>query len=221
MSNIFVNKDSVYNYVEDNLKKLVLCKTIVDNARYHHNTTYEFAPSVIKHGILSMVGQSKLGIKNYSDDLLKLMSNTDSHINGDTGVSLSVVGLKDLYRDEFEYDPFGTNLIDFLITSDVIAYRTTTHYGNEYIAGDLSNDKIKSVDIRLLKHIDMLIKKDVNASDISKLTEIVEKYNYLIDIARTLKDTNLNIPIREMSEENELSLDIDKLADSAKILVRK
>lgn len=47
------------------------------------------------------------------------MSDTESHVNGKNSVSLSVIGLKDLYPNEVEYNPFSPNLVDFLITSDI------------------------------------------------------------------------------------------------------
>ena len=37
-------------------------------------------------------------IKNYSDDVLSVMNDTDSHANGSNGISLSIVGLDDIHQ---------------------------------------------------------------------------------------------------------------------------
>lgn len=199
----YIEEKYIYEYIIDRLNKLKDKDIIIEDARYHHNTNYENMPSIIKNGILSMQSISDLKIKNYSDEILKIMDDTSSHINGKNGISLSVVGLTDLYRDELEYDPFDSDKIDLLITNEIKASRNSTHYGNEFIShNDIAPNMIKSIDIRLLKYIE-------NSKNIS---DIIKKYNCLKEIALSLKKSELNIPIREMSLDN-MSLDINKLVN--------
>ena len=101
MEKVHIEEKYIPEYVGDMLSSLKCGTEQVSNtnAKFHHNTDYEQVPSVIKYGILSLQELNKLGLKNYSEKLLKLMSNIDSHVNGDTGISLSVTGLEDLYLD--------------------------------------------------------------------------------------------------------------------------
>lgn len=141
------------------------------------------------------------------------MDDTDSHVNGIDSISLSVVGLTDLYRDEFEYDPYNPTQVDFNISSDVKAHRLTTHYGNEFLCNDsISIDKLRSVDIRLLELI-KLSEKGYSIRD------IIDKYNCLKDIALAIKQSNLDIPFREMSSDN-LTMDIDKVSVTPKLILK-
>lgn len=71
-----------------------------NNYKYHHNTDYEYAPSIIKYGILSMEDINNMGIKSYTEEDLNLMDDTESHINGKGGISLSIVGLTYFYKNK-------------------------------------------------------------------------------------------------------------------------
>lgn len=216
MKEIQLEEKYIKEYINDTINSSITGKIVVNDALYHHNTSYILAPSIIKNGILSIEDINKLGIRKYSKELLNIMADIDSHVNGKKYVSLSVVGLKDLYPDEEEYDPYKSNAVDFLISSNIKTYRMTIHYGNEYISESILPDKIKSLDIRLLKYLD-LVKKDGFYS----IESLMEKYNSLKEIALLIKETNLNIPIREMSNHDNLLLDTDKLANAPKLLLKK
>ena len=96
----------------------------------------------------------KLGIKEYTPELLEIMKDTESHINGIDAISLAIVGLDDLYPNEDEFNPYSPETVDFLIDSQVQASRSAIHYGNEYLAKEsIALDNIKSADIRLLEYI--------------------------------------------------------------------
>ena len=139
------------------------------------------------------------------------MADTDSHINENYGISLSAVGLKDLYKDEEEYDPFYHSHLDFLVTRNIMAYRSTNHYGNEFISyNKISPNELTSLDIRLLKHI----------KESQDIENIIKKYNYLIDIANKIINNNLSIPIREMSNSEGFDIDINKLSKNQKIYIK-
>lgn len=221
MAEIILEEKHIKEYIGDTINGCVVGKICMAQDLYHHNTSYQLAPSVIKHGILSMEGMHKQGIKEYSAALLNIMNDIDSHVNGKNGVSLAVVGLTDLYPDEYEYNPFRDDVVDFLITRKIKTCRMTIHYGNEYVTSDIEPDKILSLDIRLLKYMERLKTKKTMSFENSTTQELIEKYNYLLEVATVLKQTNLNIRIREMSNNDNLSLDVEKLSQSPKILTKK
>ena len=188
----------------------------VNNSIYHHNTSYADASSVLKYGILTVSELNRLGIKKYSSKTLKAWSDTDSHINGIDSISLSVVGLTDLYPSEDEYDSCNPILVDFNISSDIRAYRTTLHYGNEFLCkNSIEIDKLRAVDVRLLNLIKLISSQKSNNS----VRNLIDSYNCLKNIALAIKESNLDIPFREMSSGN-LTMDIDKVSNTPKLILK-
>lgn len=220
MAEIILDEKEVKGYIKSIINDCVIGRIHMEKDLYHHNTSYKLAPSVIKHGILSIEGMNKKGIKQYSEEILDRMDDISSHVNGKNGVSLSVVGLTDLYPDENEYDPCRDDAVDFLVTREIKTYRMTIHYGNEYVTRDINPDKILSLDIRLLNCLGRLELKTQKSLEGDYIRNIIEKYNHLLEIAMTLKQTNSYIPIREMSNNDDLSLDIEKLSQTSKILIK-
>ena len=187
------------------------------DSMYHHNSSYEDAPSLIKYGLLSLEEQVKLGIKKYNLEELKKLDNIEYHINGSDGISLSVLGLNDLLEDEFEYDPKQVSLVDFLIDNNIKTYRMTTNYANEFIthSSSISSKDIKAVDIRLLSYIKLLEnKKNITHEDLKILKR---RFNCLRKIALEIKKQELDILIRDMSMDK-IILDSDKLSKALKII---
>lgn len=210
MKKMILEEKYVLEYIRDMLNDFMIRDMDVENARYHHNTDYSSAASIIRTGILSMRAMCKLGIRRYSREFLELMDDTDSHINGNDGISLAVMGLTDINDDEFEYDPFSVYKVDLLITDNVKALRNSTHYGNEFITyGNIDPSMIRAVDIRLLKYLEMI----ENGNDGKSIRCLMGRYNKLKNIAMALKQSFLDIPFREMSNDNGMLLDIDKVSD--------
>ncbi len=182
------------------------------NDRYHHNSSYASAPSIIKNGILSLHDLHRNGIVNFSDSQLKIFDDTDSHVNGSDRVSLAVVGLDDLYKDEVEFNPFKPANVDFIVSSNIKASRNSTHYGNEFLSyGSIKNDMLRSVDVRILEYLDRLSKLET-----TNVNDLINIYESLRNIAIALKESKLDIPLREMSKGN--SLDIDKIIEMPKLV---
>ena len=211
MSEITLEKKYVLEYIKDILNDVKLNGVNIGEAKYHHNTSYSNAPLICQYGILSLQDIKNHKINDYTDECLKMMSDTDSHINGSDSVSLSVVGLDDLYPDEDEYNPHKPNEVDFRVSSGIKAYRSTLHYGNEYLSKSIGIDKLRAIDIYLLE----LISKELNNID-----KIIEKYNNLIKICISMKQTNLDIPLREISFDTNYALDIDKLSKCQKVKLK-
>lgn len=219
MTTILLEKKYVLEYLKDILNDVKKTSFVVNHAKYHHNTSYRDASSICQYGILSLVDLDKLGLKNYTTEFLQKMDDIESHINGSTAVSLSVVGLQDLYPNEDEYDPFIPSKVDFLISSDIKAGRFAIHYGNEFLSYEsIGIDKLRSVDIRLLKLIE-LVEKGFSSNYYS-IESVIEKYNYLKNIALTMKQFQLDIPLREMSYQDNSLMDVDKLSSTPKLLLK-
>ena len=134
MQKVILEKNDVLEYVETTLNDIISTPIVVFDDMFHHNTRYEDTISIIENGILTGKDQNKMGI--LSDEKLELFEDIESHANGSESISLAVVGMTDLYPDEFEYDPFCEKSVDILITGDVSARRVSTNYGNEYITDE-------------------------------------------------------------------------------------
>ena len=220
MHKIYLEAEDALEYIKESIEDAKIKSIDVKNARYHHNSDYQNAPSIVKHGLLPIGELHSLGVKSCSDKFLKLSDDISSHINGNDGISLSVVGLTDLYRDEDEYDPLVPHNIDFIISNNVRAYRNTTHYGNEFICPEpISNDLIRAVDFRLLTLINKLLDNKLNGNT-EQIKEILEKYNALKKVCEQMKKANLDAYLREMSLEK-LTLDYEKMASNPYLKLKK
>lgn len=209
--NISVDEKNIKEFVNDSISSITLGKRNIENDRYHHNCSYSDAPSIIKNGILSLYDINRLGIKKFSADFLKYVSDIESHINGSDAISLAVVGLTDLYPDEDEYNPFNPELVDFVLSDEIKASRSTINYGNEFLSfKPIFIEKFKAIDIRLRDYL-----KKTN-----DYKRVIAMYEDLRRIAIAMKDANLDIPLREMSDGN-CCIDIDKAINMPKILIKK
>lgn len=217
MNEKIIREKYALEYIRDILSTYSYALKNVDNAKYHHNAPYKDAPLIIKYGVLSMENINKFGIRSYSEDDLILMDDRESHVNGRNGVSLSIVGLTDLYAGEEEYDPFTTEVIDFLIDNNIRAFRSTIHYGNEFVSeGKITSDKIKSADIRLIKYIQDLLKKGRG-----NIEDAVNKYNNLILMSKEIVSSNKDIQIREMSDGFNKTIDTLKISEEPRLILKK
>lgn len=213
------NCGQVGEFIMDTFSDTFVTDRVVLEARYHHNTRYKDTPSVLENGILSLLELHNLGIRRFTDKELMILGDTDSHVNGINCVSLAVVGLTDLYRDEFEYDPFSFDVVDILVDSSVKARRNSTHYGNEFLVDRLiHSEKLRAIDIRMIKLIESI--KLNEAIGNKKIDSLIENFNNLSKIAKSIKDNGRDIPLREMSYGN-MVMDIDKVTDYPEISLKR
>lgn len=195
MNKVFLNKKFIKEYVYENLVKGKKSEEV--DHLYHHNASYKDGLSIVRNGILSLQRLNAIGIRHDSQKVLTEYSNIDTHANGIDGISLSVVGLTDLYRDEDEYSPYNPDYLDLLISSSIKTSRYTKHYGNEFITyEDILPKDIRAIDFRLLKLIDQ--------------EGLEEKYNMIILLSREIKKQKLDIKLREMVSEVDLTDFYDK-----------
>lgn len=212
---VLLEKKYVLQYIRDLINNIRLGNESVNNAKYHHNSSYKNAPSICKNGILTIKDLERLKIEEYSKEVLEKMSDIESHANGNDCISLAVVGLNDLYPHEDVYDPFNSISVDFLVTSDLPASRYSINYGNEYLSHEsIGIDKLRAVDVRILKLIYLL------SNNAETIKEVVDCYNYLRNIALAMKNSQLDIPLREMSYKDGFAMDKDKLSTAPKLVLR-
>lgn len=218
MEKILIDKKYILEYIHDCIIKAKLSSYEISDSKYHHNTSYRDAVSICKFGILTLDDSNRMGIRNDSKELIEIMKDNESHVNGSNSVSLSVVGLNDLYPNEDEYDPFSPYVVDFRISSNLKTRRSSINYGNEFLSfGSINKEELKSIDIRLLKLL-YLNQFSVN-EEVIKTT--LENYNHLKDTALELIQQGKPIPLREMSEADIVELDLDKLVSQPKVLIKK
>lgn len=216
MDKISIERKYILEYIRDTLAGVKIKSINITDAKFHHCTKYQDAASILKYGILSMEDIKKLGLKDYSQEIMEIMKDTESHINGIDAISLAVVGLDDLYPNEDEFNPYSPENVDFLIDSQVQASRSTIHYGNEFLSKEsITLDKIKSADIRILEYLNK-----INSYANYTLESALKKYNCLKDIAITIKKSQKDISLREMSNSN-ITMDIDKLSSLPTLTLKK
>ncbi len=213
------NAKQVKEFIRDTFNDSRIGSVNVSDARYHHNADFPRTPSVVRNGILSLSELNRLGIRKFTKEELDRFSDTSSHINGIDFVSLAVVGLTDLYRDEEEYDPFMTSKVDINIASSVVARRNARHYGNEFLAERLVRpEDFRAIDIRLIKLMERINLN--NAIGNKDVEDLILYFNTLKEIATSIKESKGDILLREMSDEN-MTLDIDKVSNYPNIGMKR
>lgn len=209
-----MNKDQVYQLIRENI---YACKTTsieVENAKFHHNIPYAKVSSALKHGLLSLKEEYRLRGETLTSKEKMKYSREGGHINGIDEISLaSTANDIVVYEDEIIYDPFSSVDVDIVISSFIKAYRITEHYVNEFLTErKVSTEDFKSIDFRLLNYI----KK---CTSLEQLKKAIQYYNYICEIASTMVELGLDIPLREMSEE-EVTLDKEKVMKLPRIKLK-
>lgn len=208
--NIDINE--AYKLIKKNICDCKDKTKLVTDTKFHHETNIKNVPDVLKNGLLSKRESVKLEGRELTEKE-KFIYSDDYHVNGLDYISLSTVedDFSQMYEWESLYDPFNTIDADIVISGDVQACRNTTNYYNEFLVNDkISTDLFTAIDLRILKILDFnFCNEDKNKLE-NRLKLMIEYYNYLRDIALALKQNNLDIPLREVSDEV-ITLDIDKV----------
>lgn len=227
MNQVEIEEYRVCEYISDMLSEARLKISLIKDAKFHHTSRYSLMPTIIKHGILPLSELNRLNITSYSDEEMKRFSDTESHINGINGVSLSVRKLKNIDINKFIYDPLNPNTVDIRVDSNLktdnsyikVPYRSTAHYDNEFIFDDMiSTDSFRSIDIRIFNLINQINRTSIfSPVDYNKL---VENYNALKEIALEMVLLGKDIPLREMSFGEKCNLDPMVLMSKPKLKIR-
>lgn len=206
MNKIEVEEKYILQHIKDSLLSVSYSKINTIEDIYHHNTNYNNLKSVLENGLLNLESQKKQKIRCLQDNEMNLLSDIESHVNGVDGISLSVMNLTDLYRDELEYNPYDESLVDIIISDKIKAVRNCINYGNEFICyHTITQDMMKSVDIRLIDYINKLKNREY------KLNNLINNYNSIIEASKIILDRKLNLQLREMSNNEVFNLDIQKV----------
>lgn len=209
-----VNMDDAYKLIKENIYCCKQETKIVTDIKFHHQTRLEDLPNILKNGILSKNELVKLEGRELTPSERFLFSD-DYHVNGFYGVSVSTdeVDLSKMGKNEFLYDYFDPENADIIISKNIKAARISTNYYNEFVVPNkISTDSFTAINLRILNIINKDFHYKENNNMENKIKKLIEKYNYLRCIALSLKDNNLDIPLREVSGEL-IDLDIDKIIE--------
>lgn len=215
--NIFNNDfNKIYSLVKEAIYGCKEPFTLVEDDRFHHNINYSSVPSIIKYGILSYRKKMKIIENRKLNQKENFVYNDESHVNGVDSISLSTLNLdKNLISDsEWLYDHKSHTQADIVISSDVKAVRNRTNYANEFLVNDMiDTSNFKAIDFRLLS------KNYITMNNQTNREKFIDNYNCLRKIAISLKENNLNIPIRERSLED-FNLNVDALENLPELRVK-
>lgn len=219
---INIDIDGAYKLVKENIYSCKGESKSVTDTKFHHETNIKNVPDVLKNGLLSKRESVKLEGRELTEKE-KFIYSDDYHVNGLDYISLSTVedDFSKMYEWESLYDPFNTIDADIIISKDVKACRNTTNYYNEFLVNDrISTDLFRSIDLRILNILNFnFCNSEKNKSE-SRIKLMIEYYNFLKYIALALKENNLDIPLREVSNEI-ITLDIDKVIKLPQLQLKK
>jgi hypothetical protein len=219
MKEELIKEKEILEFIKNNINDCLKSQKTIIDGQYHHNTKYDNVTSIINNGILSLNQLNDLGIINYNEEELQRLDDFSSHVNGRSGISLAKIDLTDLYSDEEEYDPYNPCVVDIILDGDIKASRNSINYGNEYIVkNNISSDHIEAIDIRILKYLQFINPEKDNEYNIKTL---VNNYNYLNEIAQVLLNNNKGIYLREKSSNDNQIIDIEKLSNYPKLILKK
>lgn len=208
--------NKIYSLVKEAIYSCKEPFTEVDNAKFHHNIAYKDLPAVLQYGILSYRKKIEKIENRQLNDNERFIYNDECHVNGIDSVSLSSMEInKNLVSDdEWLYDHEDHNTADIVVSSDVRVVRNRTNYANEFLVDDIvATNQFKAIDFRLLSD------NYITTSNEFDRERFIENYNSLRKIAISLKENNLNIPIRERSLED-FNLNVDALETLPELRVK-
>lgn len=209
---VHTEMNKVYEIIKGNL---LSCKTIsktVEDTKFHHQISMKKVPNVLKHGLLSKRRLANLEKRELTTAEFFRFSD-EYHVNGIDDISLSSMDIdfSTMHKNEFYWDPFDTIEADIIISKDVKAYRNTVNYFNEFLVSDeIHTDKFNAIDVRVLKIYTHDFHNEFKNNQKNRTLKMLEYYNDLKNIAIALKQNNLDIPLREVSDEV-INLDIEKV----------
>lgn len=224
---IDINSDNAYKIIKDCIYSCATTPIKLDDIKFHHNLQIKTIPSVLKYGLLSNKYKAKIIEKRELTEIELYLYSDEHHVNGINYISLSstMEDLSLMYRDEQLYDTYNTSISGIVISNEVKAMKTSINYYNEYLVENIIPVELfNSLEIRLLR---LFENKFNNLSKEEKTKKIIEAYESLREIALTLKENNLDIPLRESSNvlcneqiNNALTLDPEKIIKIPKLILK-
>lgn len=228
---INVNFDNAYKLIKDNIYCCITEPVDFQNRIFHHNEKIDVIPNILQYGLLCNELRIKLLEKRDLTEKEKDMYLDECYVNGKSYVSLSSMDedFSQMYRDEMYWDPYDTIESDIVISGEIEALRKTTNYFNEYLVyNKVPVEMFNSIDVKLLRINDyVFFDKNLNNKE-NRANLMLEHYEYLRQIAFIIKQNNLNIALREISyvknekeKDKALTLDVDKVIELPKLILKK
>ena len=220
---IKVDENTIYTVVKENIYSCVDKPIDIEDIKFHHNLHIEAIPSALKYGLLSKEMKAKI-IENRELTDYELYKFSDEHyVNGKDYISLAstIENLSMMYEDEILYNTYKTTLSSIIVSKSVRAGRNASNYFNEFLVQDIIPVELfNSIEIRLFKLFNEESSED-------KTKKILEAYEALREIAVTLKQNNLDIPLRESSNvmcneesNNAITLNPEKVIEMPKLILK-
>lgn len=189
----------LFNLIKNSVEGCIKTKADSIVHDYNCNVKIQDVSSVLKLGFLPKVERYRiLENRELTEKEIELFT-SDCCVNGLNGVSISSldVNFSKMYRDELWYNPSVGVLANIVISNEVRAAQTTDHYFNEFVVyGGIKPKYFNAVDVRILRLLDYY-RRD---SDDVAIGAMITQYNSLIDIASTIRELGMDIPLRESSE---------------------
>lgn len=233
------NKDEVFALIKKNINGCIIGKGEEFNNRYNCNVAIEDVSSVLRYGLLSTKKKVMLCEGRKLTDEEYIYYTSDSHVNGVDYISVSRMDLdfSKMYRNEDWYDASAGVMANLVISNEVKACLVTHHFYNEFLVFDQVEPRyFEAVDVRLLR----VFESCMAISEKFMMENLLKQYNCLRDIAVTMIDEGLDIPLREASawssreiregqymvdiiedKSGIVTLDTNKVANLPKIMIKK
>ena len=224
---IKVDESTIYSVIREAVYSCIDKPINIDDIKFHHNLHIEAIPSVLKHGLLSNKQKARI-IENRELTDHEIFIYSDEHYaNGADYISLASTeeDLSMMYEHEKLYNTYNTNLSSIIVSKKVKGTRNAANNFNEYLVQDMIPTKLfNSIELRLFK----LFSVDFPfIPEEEKIKMTLQAYEAVREIALTLKQNNLDIPLRESSNvmcneesNNAITLNPEKIIKMPKLILK-
>lgn len=227
---ISVNFDTAYDVVKENVFSCIAPSKTVEDTKFHHQINIEHLPSAIEHGILSKRNYvHRVENRELTDHEIYIFSDED-HVNGLDHVSMSTMDMdfSKIYRNEGIWGTYCTVCPTIVISKKVKTHMATQTYFNEFIVeNEIPVDLFNSIDVRILRIMNHDSLSLMCPTKEDRIKYMLKYYEGLREVALKMKEKNLNIPLREVSEiynlgedEKANTLDVEKVIELPKLILK-
>lgn len=233
-----LDRNEIFNLIKEAVNGCIAKDADDIDHDYNCNVKIQDVSSVLKLGFLPKSVRFKILENRELTEKEIALFTSDCCVNGLDGVSISSLDLdfSKMYKDECWYNPARGVLANIVISKDIRAGHVTDHYYNEFVVyGGINPKDFKAIDVRILRLLDYYTREN----DEVAIGAMITQYNSLIDIATTIKELGISIPLRESSKweifevmdgkfmdrilesvDGIVDLDVDKVANLPKMNVK-
>lgn len=229
--NVFkVNYDTAYDVIKENIYSCVVAPIVVNDTKFHHQINIEHVPSAIEYGLLSKRKYVNEVEKRELTEHEIFIFSDEYHVNGLDHISLSTMDMdfKKIYRNEGIWNTYETVCPDIIVSKNVKAHMSTQNYFNEFItSNEVPTSMFNCIDVRILRIINHPSISLMCKTREDRIKYMLEYYERVREIALKMKEKQLDIPLREVSEihklgedDKALTLDVDKVINMPKLILK-